>query len=213
MQHLPAKFQSVCKRSQVKMCEEFFNDSFIDYWCITFQEENNIQWNKFSISKNFDLEVMMIYVVRLFSRATEDPEMAQSYAIELFELVKIAEPNEKIKNPINSFKKCLSVVAKRFKSYLKRSIHSTDAELVKVNKGIVNLVGHLYNMGLDDGEIIIVYLGSELKLQHDRSLFLHLLHLIKDSTIEKICDAITSKSIILRTIHCILARENIIENK
>lgn len=194
------------------MCDEFFNDSFIDYWCITFQEDHNNQWNKFPASKIPSLEVMMIHVVKLFNRATEDPEMAQNYIVELHELVKIAQPSEKIRDPIKSFKKCLVIVAKRFKTYLGRSIHSTDEELVKANKGIVTLVGHLYNMGLDNGEILFVYIGSELKRQQARSLLLHLLQLIKESTVEKFNDETTSKGIIIRTVYGILVRENIIEN-
>ena len=143
------------------MCDELFNDSFIDYWCITFQEDNKNQWINFPASQIPSLEVMMIHVVKLFNRATEDPEMVQNFAVELYELVKIVQPCEKIRDPIKSFKKCLVIVAKRFKSYLSRPSHSSDEELVKANKGIVTLVGHLYNMGLDNGEILFVYIGSE----------------------------------------------------
>lgn len=191
------------------MYEEFFSDSFIDYWCITFQDQEDNEWNKFPMPKISNLEVMMIHVIRLFNRATENPEMAQNYATELFELVKITEQNDKISNPIKSFKKCLGIVAKRFHSYLKRSINSTEAELETVNKGIVNLVGHLYNMDLENGEIVGVFLGGGLKLQADRSLFLHLLRLIKETTIEKFRDS----GIIIRAIHGILVRENIIKNE
>lgn len=187
-----------------KMCEEFFSDSFIDYWCITFQEQKSIDLIP---SKINNLEIMMIRVVKLFNSATEDPEKTKKIAEDLFEDVKTIEVNESLKNPIVSFKKCLKSVAKRFRNYLKRSIHSTDQELIRANLGIVKLIAHLYNMGLDDGKIIFMFIRGELKFQEGKILYFHLLVMIRDKTLERVKN---EEENIVKILHEILVMEGIV---
>lgn len=190
------------------MSEQFFNDSFIDYWCITFQEDEAKKSIEWTASKIPDLEVMMIHCIKLFNQSIEEPDKSLNFAEDLYEIVKNLQPSEKIKNPVESFKKCLVTVAKRFKSYLRRSINSSDDELVKANLGIVSLVGHIFNLGLDNGEIIFVLIGGELKYQHENTLYIHLLKIVKERTVEKIKNGCDSKG--TKAVYKILEKEKMI---